>query len=55
MKEKIRYLSCPKCKNSFYIYAVFVDKGYTWLCPECRHTFTEKESGNHQKVEGSKR
>jgi len=46
MKEQIKYLICPKCKNSFYINARFADKGYTWLCPKCRHNFTEKESGN---------
>ena len=55
MKEKIKYLICPKCKNSFYIHGSFVDKGYTWLCPKCRHNFTEEESGNDKDIKGSKK
>jgi transposase-like protein len=44
MKERIKYLVCPKCKNSFYINTIFaIDKRSTWLCPKCRHTFTEEE------------
>ena len=54
MKEKIRYLICPKCKNSFYINALFADKGNTWLCPKCRHNFTEEESGDDKNIKNLK-
>jgi predicted nucleic-acid-binding Zn-ribbon protein len=55
MKEKIKYLICPKCENSFYINARFADKGHTWLCPKCRHNFTEEESRNDKNVKVSKK
>ena len=50
MEEKIKYLICPKCKNSFYINARFADKGHTWLCPECRHNFTEEEAEEDKNI-----
>lgn len=42
----IKYLTCPKCENNFYIMEEFANKDYKWFCPKCQHHFTEKESEN---------
>lgn len=42
----IKWLTCPKCANRFYIMAEHAGQAYEWFCPGCKHRFVEEESAD---------
>ncbi len=42
----IKWLTCPKCANRFYIIEEQAGQGFEWFCPQCKHRFVEDESAD---------